>query len=265
MSDAYAYDHGWDEERLRLRGLEMVLDPGTRDHFRRLGVGPGARCLEVGAGGGSVARWLAEQVAPDGVVVATDVETDFLETEASRFPTLHVLRHDVTADDLPGDFDFVHARYLVEWLPDKARALRRMVAALRPGGTLLDEEPDFVTMFEMPDSSALRHVMLAAMRYLESTCPVDTQYGRRVAVDLADAGLEGVDAEGRCPFVRGGSPPAADFIRLTIAKLREQLLAGRRVSEDELEEVLAALQDPEATFVFPLTVAAWGRRPDAST
>src|ERR687887_1032799 len=107
MTGGYTYDHGWDEELLRLRGLEMVLDPGTRDHLVRLGVRPGSRCLEIGAGGGTIACWLAEQVAPDGIVVATDLETDYLEAEASKYPTLEVLRHDLTVEDLPDGFDYV--------------------------------------------------------------------------------------------------------------------------------------------------------------
>src|SRR6266851_716700 len=134
-------------ERVRLAGLESALDPGTRDHLTRLGVGPGTHCLEVGAGGGSVAFWLAERVAPGGLVVATDLETDFLESAAPGYPTLKVLTHDITAEDPPTGFDFVHARWLVEWLPDKRLALGRMVSALRPGGTLLIEEPDFVTIY----------------------------------------------------------------------------------------------------------------------
>src|SRR5215471_5660110 len=84
VSDRYAYDHAWSEERVRLAGLEAALDPGTNAHLLRLGLGPGSRCLEVGAGGGAVAFWLAEQVSPGGSVVATDLETDFLESEASH-------------------------------------------------------------------------------------------------------------------------------------------------------------------------------------
>src|SRR5258708_40182696 len=83
VSDGYVYEHGWDEERVRLRGLEIALDAGTREHLLRLGVRPGIRCLEIGAGRGAIACWLAEQVAPDGIVVATDLETDFLELRAA--------------------------------------------------------------------------------------------------------------------------------------------------------------------------------------
>ena len=105
-----------------------------------------------------MAFWLAEQVAPRGTVIATDLDTDFLQTEAAAYPTLEVLHHDITAEDLPTGFDLVHARWLTEWLPDKRQALRRMVHALRPGGVFLDEEPDWVTIYEAAEPPALRRV-----------------------------------------------------------------------------------------------------------
>jgi len=257
----YTYDHAWEMERVRLAGLEAALDPGTREHLMRLGAGPGMRCLEIGAGGGSVALWLAGCVAPGGVVVATDLETDFLESEAHRHHTLKVLRHDITAEDPPTGFDLVHARWLVEWLPDKRLALRRMASALRPGGVLLIEEPDFVTIYGSGDSLAIRRVFVAAMRHLESTCPVDCEYGRRALGDLASVGLEDVQAQGRCPIVRGGTPLARDFLRLTVEKLREPVLAAGDVTTEEFGGALSDLQDPSVTVVAPMTVAAWGRRP----
>ena len=111
--------------------------------------------------------------------MATDLETGFLESEAAGHPGLEVLRHDITAEELPGGFDVVHARWLVEWLPDKRLALRRMMSALRPGGVLLIEEPDFVTIYGAGEPPALRRVFIAAMAHLESTCPVEVEYGRR--------------------------------------------------------------------------------------
>jgi SAM-dependent methyltransferase len=261
MTGGYTYDHAWTLERARLAGLEAALDPGTREHLARLGAGPGKCCLEVGAGGGSVACWLAERVAPGGTASATDLETDFLESVSAGHPGLQVLRHDISAEELPGGFDIVHARWLVEWLPDKPLALGRMVDALRPGGVLLIEEPDFVTIFGAGDPPALRHVMLAAMRRLESTCSVEVEYGRRAMGDLRSVGLVDVHAEGRCPIVPGGSPLAVDFLRLTIEKLRAPVLAGGEVTEYEYDQAVAALQDPSVTVVAPMTVAAWGTRP----
>ena len=61
-------------------------------------------------------------------------------------------------------------------------------------------------------------------------------------------------------MVHGGSPPAADFLRLTIEKFRRPLLDQRNVSEQEFTEAIEALRDPGRTVVMPMTVAAWGQK-----
>ena len=81
-----------EEERLKL--LEQVFDPGSRQ--RRELVRPGWRCLEVGAGRGSMAAWLAEQVGPDGQVVAIDIDVEYLAR--LDVPNLVVRRHDILND-----------------------------------------------------------------------------------------------------------------------------------------------------------------------
>lgn len=53
-------------ERRRLRNLEAWQDPATARRLHAIGVGPGWRCLDVGAGGGSIARRLADQVGRSG-------------------------------------------------------------------------------------------------------------------------------------------------------------------------------------------------------
>jgi 2-polyprenyl-3-methyl-5-hydroxy-6-metoxy-1,4-benzoquinol methylase len=53
-------------ERERLGLLERLADPITLRRLQSLGVGVGWRCLEVGAGHGSIVRWLARQVGPQG-------------------------------------------------------------------------------------------------------------------------------------------------------------------------------------------------------
>jgi hypothetical protein len=103
--------------------------------------------------------------------------------------------------------------------------------------------------------------MREAMRHLQATSPVNCEYGRRLLDDLIAAGLVDTAAEGRCPVVRGGSPAAAHFLRLTLDKLKPALLANDAVPVAEYAEAVDALGDPERTIVMPMTVAAWGRRP----
>src|SRR5262244_4089208 len=85
-------------ERERLALLEHNLDPLSQRRLAALGIQPGWRCLEVGAGHGSIARWLAAQVGPQGRVVATDLNPRFL-TDLT-LPNVEIRRHDIRTDPL---------------------------------------------------------------------------------------------------------------------------------------------------------------------
>ena len=130
----YAYDNALAGQRERLRTLEALFDAGTIAELEARGVGRGWRCLEVASGGGSIALWLADRVAPDGAVLATDRDTTVLG--GVSHPNLEVRVHDVLEDDLPeAEFDVVHVRLLLAWLADRGTALRRLITALRPRGS----------------------------------------------------------------------------------------------------------------------------------
>jgi cyclopropane fatty-acyl-phospholipid synthase-like methyltransferase len=83
-------------EDARLALLEQIFDPLSRR--RRDMVQPGWRCLEVGAGRGSMAVWLAQRVGPSGHVVATDVDIGYLEQ--LDLPNLEVVQHNILEDRL---------------------------------------------------------------------------------------------------------------------------------------------------------------------
>ena len=123
----YAFDPTWIHARQRLRGLEHLLDPGTIRHLKALCAGEGWHCLEVGAGGGSIAEWLCQRVGRNGYVMATDLDTRFLE--ALTRSNLDVRRHDIVSEDLPeGRFDLVLSRLVVGhppvWVSVRARTHR---------------------------------------------------------------------------------------------------------------------------------------------
>jgi ubiquinone/menaquinone biosynthesis C-methylase UbiE len=85
-----------------------------------IGITRGWSCLEVGAGAGSIARWLAQRVGSIGRVVATDLDTRFFEDAAGT--NLEVWRHDVTRDPFPtAEFDLVHVRWLLDCCPTAER------------------------------------------------------------------------------------------------------------------------------------------------
>jgi hypothetical protein len=105
----YQFGREWQHERDRLASLEQFEDPGTIRYLQKIGIGRRWRCLEVGAGGGSIAAWLREQVGTTRHVLATELETKFVA--ALDYPNLEVLRHDIASDELPREaFDLIHER-----------------------------------------------------------------------------------------------------------------------------------------------------------
>ena len=138
------------------------MDAGTIDHIKRLGLLSGWRCAEIGAGGASVARWLATRIRRPGRVVAADTDTGALD----RFlcDGLEIRPHDILAGPLDRDaYDFVHSRLLLARLPDRLPALKHMVSSLRPGGWLLAEDYDLGT--GVLDLAGLKGVQVAVRRH----------------------------------------------------------------------------------------------------
>jgi SAM-dependent methyltransferase len=124
----------------RFGALSALFDDVTFRHIEALGIQRGWRCWEVGAGGPSVPNWLAGRAGPDGQVLATDINTSWIDGVT---PHVEVRRHDIAHDHLPpGVFDLIHARLVLCWIPERDEALRRMAGALRPGGWLLIEDFD---------------------------------------------------------------------------------------------------------------------------
>lgn len=260
----YGLDNAWQKARQRLAGLEAMADPGTIRHLESLGVGAGWSCLEAGAGGGSITRWLCERVAPRGSVVAVDLNTRFIDD--LEHPNLDVRQHDIVADELPaGMFDLVHTRAVLGHVSDRRCALDNLTRALAPNGWLLAEELDFVAASPVPgvdpDDAALFEKMLDAHhRVLDGR--FDPFYGRQVSSDLAALELEAVAAEGRTVILRGGTPGASAW-RLTFEQLSESMLEANLVSEEELTSALRALSDPAFAIQSMVFMAAWGRKPAA--
>lgn len=235
-------------ERERLARIQDYQDPPTTRFLEALGVAEGWDCLDVGAGAGSIAAWLAKRVAPTGTVLATDLETGLLaEIETAG---LTVRRHDIRHDPLPdGRFDLVHARLLLLHLPERDDVLQRMIASVRPGGWVVIGDIDFSTVQGSPALPVIKratHAFDLAVR----KAGWDPSLGPRLPEMLERHGLSGVEAESWQSYHRGGSP-ALSLLAMTYQRLHPLLLATGATTEAELEEFQLLLVDPAVALFGP--------------
>lgn len=175
---------------------------GSRSRAGLLAGGPlsGRRVLELGCGTGGMSQWLAEQVGPEGCVVATDTSEAQLNVARARcagLGNLRIERRDATDTELPpGSFDLVYARLLLMHVPRPLDVLRHAYQLLRPGGALVCEEAAIDSTFAdpaLPEQAELH--ALANQMARERGC--DYNVARRLSSLVRQAGfhVRGVSAQ----------------------------------------------------------------------
>ncbi|MBS0164800.1 MAG: methyltransferase domain-containing protein [Nitrospira sp.] len=252
-----------EDERLNL--LEAIFDPLSRQ--RRDLVQPGWRCLEVGAGRGSMAKWLAQQVGDQGRVLATDVDTTYLER--LTIPNLEIRRHDILNDPLgelgPGSFDLVCARLLLFWLAGKQEhAIRRMVDCLRPGGWLLDEDGDWGMVAPVDPSHSHYDPYHRAWKNGEwwAARGYDPAFGRKLPFLFERCGLANIRHETSASVVRGGSP-WGQWWRQSLEGIRASEQKDGTLTEERAEEyqtLIPSFSDSSFWFHTALIHGCRGQR-----
>lgn len=253
MTRDYVYDQGYADERKRIAGMEALWDPGSRALIEELGISKGWKCLEVGAGGGSLVEWMAGQGAS---VLAVDIDTRFVESLASD--AIEVRRVDIREDELPqAEFDLVHARLVLEHLSERTHILRRLASTLRQGGWILIEDYDWTSFAFADDDPPLNAVANAILTFMQQA-GFERDYGRRVVDEIADAGFTEVRGEGRLRIIDSTSP-GFDFFRLSFESLRESLVKGGMISANEADAAAARFGENMRVFT-PVMMAGIGRR-----
>jgi SAM-dependent methyltransferase len=262
---SYALDNTKPETEQRFGSLEACYDPATIRHLEAIGVAEGWRCLEVGGGGGSIARWLSQRVGETGGVLVTDIEPRWME--GLREPNVEVRVHDIVNDPLPdAAFDLVHARLVLVHLPGRLRALDSILGALRPGGWVLIEE--FVHPFPVdargvePDEAACFEALHQAMVTLITESGADMDWGRQVYGALRERGCTEIAAEGFFEVWAGGSL-GIRLHRANCDQLAEPLVASGLTDPAQLDRFRQLLDNPALTVNSLLLISTRGRWPSS--
>ncbi|MEU1519098.1 methyltransferase domain-containing protein [Streptomyces sp. NPDC005811] len=243
----------------------LAYDDITLARLRALGAGPGWRCLDVGAGTGTVARRLLAQARVTSVL-AVDRDVRFLV--ARPLPGLDVLEADITADATsarlaPGRFRLVHARFVLMHLPERERLIPALAELVEPGGVLvLSDAVDLTSDRTTPDTP-YAEVMRAMWRGLRDTIGTDVSWVPSYPHLLREAGLRSVGAEIHVPPLLPGSP-ISRFWADTWERGRTAMLATGLVDDAAVDRAVRYLDSDDCAALSAGMLTAWGRKPPAA-
>lgn len=245
----------------RFDALEEAFDALTTQHLARVGVASGWQCLELGAGAGSIASWMAGQVGQEGRVVATDLDVSRVRAHASD--QLEVRRHDLVAEDLPpGPWDLIHERLVLQHIPARLEVLDRIVDALAPGGWVVLEDFDTAevrtTDRDGPDHELIARVALAFNGLLAARGGVSS-FAANARRELMNRGLVETGSSGHVTIAAGGTGFARAVAANTV-QVRDQL-ESTGFTPAELSHFLEAVEQPDTLIGSPVLITTWGRRP----
>jgi 2-polyprenyl-3-methyl-5-hydroxy-6-metoxy-1,4-benzoquinol methylase len=114
--------------------------PVTERMIALAAIREGSRVLDIACGAGEPALTVAEQVGPNGSVLATDFVEDmvgFARSKAQARALTNIEFRCVDGEVIdapPGSFDAVTMRWGLMFMPDPVACMRCVNTALRPGG-----------------------------------------------------------------------------------------------------------------------------------
>lgn len=264
MAD-YTIDRGR-EVRERMDLLATVHDPATCALFDLVGPFPsGARCVDLGCGGGHVTMELARRSGGSGSAVGIDLDAELLDLARERAEAegLDSVEFRVgSVEEFSGrDFDVAFSRFLFMHLADPARVAALMVEALRPGGIIVVEDADFSGCFSYPPSAA--HATWVGW-YQEAVRRNggDPNLGPRLPSILRSVGVTPLGVRiAQAAYLDG---PEKQLQPMSMARQKAAVVAAGIATSEEYDgahtHMLSFAADPTTLLAGPRVVQTWGRR-----
>lgn len=233
---------------LGVRGLGSMAnlyDPTTKLLLTDIGVRAGSRCLDIGAGEGSVARWMAERSGPAGRVVATDIDIAHLKPSSG----VEVYRHDInTGMPVGGSFDLIHARNVLARLPRREEIFATLVDALAPGGWIVigdfrDRPQEMLSAPCDQDAELAVGITRTVIDDIAVAAGVSWAWADEVEKHMTAAGLADIDGVAHSRMLSGGN--AACGLNDSYVRQVEPLLHDFGYSQTDIDRFHELMRDPD--------------------
>lgn len=252
----YVFQHDMPSEPDRMDLMSSVLDDVSRNHLKKLPIQTDWNCLEVGAGNGSLSKWLSPMLT-EGHVLATDINPDLIGVPSS--PNMSVQALNIVSDTMEkASYDLIFLRAVLHHIEERELALSKLVSALRPGGWLFLHEPDLHPSISTMDEGVRR--FWAEFFDWAAKAGLDYAVGAKIPRMLTSQGLQNTSAWGDTAVYAGGTP-YAEWLRVTISELADRLVADKATTRAMLDHFDAASRDPDCWHMSVSFVGTIAQKP----
>ena len=248
----------------RLRLLDEIFGPSTRESLMAIGLHAGWRVADIGCGIGLVTLWIAEQVGRNGWVSAVDVSFEQLRVAKSNAEVVglkNISFHQASAYEtgLAADsFDLVYSRFLMCHLKHPVDALKEMGALLKKGGVLVCEDCDDSSIVTDPPTRAYTR-LVEISRAVDAKRGLDSEIGLKLHRLFREAGFRSPNILlKQIATLRG---PAKQFWEMTLREATPAIIQAGAASAEELEAICAEMRaiarDETTLVVLPRISQVW--------
>ncbi|MGE3318774.1 MAG: class I SAM-dependent methyltransferase [Candidatus Berkiella sp.] len=250
--------------------LDVMFNPNTQQQLLAAGLKPGMRVLDIGCGRGAMSVWLAEQVGPQGSVLAIDnnenqinATIELTQRVCPPWLTFKVLSaYDIA--QLKETFDLIYCRFILHHLKNPTQIIQKVYDKLPKEGLFVAEEGIVSAAYSYPPISGWGSERLGERLPLEKEGEArDGNFGMKLYTQMKSVGFD-------IQFAMLHQP-------LLYTQEQKQLLAGAAMegykqyaidhgmSQDEwhkrAQEMHRLINDDKGVFGFYQSCLVVGKKP----
>ena len=271
-SNDYVLGHAQSElDRLISQG--KFIGELTEHVLRLAGISSGMRVLDVGCGAGDVSFLALRLVGPDGVVIGVDRSPEAIavaqqRAQNARVPNVQFIASDLDQLMLDEPVDALIGRLVLMYFPKPAVVLRRLLSFVKPGGTVMFQELDAMSVAAEPMCdeywTAGQRINQAFIR-----AGIDLRTGLKLPSIFQEAGLPAPQTLQLARVEHGPDSLGYAWIEgLTRTLLPLMQQTGVATSDEVKVDTLAArirdeVTSKNAVLVLPPFIGAWANKPAA--
>jgi SAM-dependent methyltransferase len=156
-NEKYYIDIG-EKGSISLDRLDYCFNKTTQEFLNKSGLKSGMTVCDIGCGAGMMTAWIAEQVGPEGKVIAIENDENQLNAARKNLQKFHNIEFKLCSvydiETLKQQFDLVYCRFVLHHLQHPTDAIKKIFNVLKTNGIFVSEEGIVDYAFSYPFSKA---------------------------------------------------------------------------------------------------------------